>query len=74
MSTSASIAPPTIRIRINHDKTQKGWRCNETTVEVTGSANDYASMSADLADILAHAHADGLAEANRRNALEGFAP
>lgn len=69
----SSTTPPTIRVRISHARTQKeGWRCHETTIEVTGSANDYADMLDDIPDMLSDAHHAGLDEANRRNQVEGF--
>lgn len=67
-----TVQSPTIRVRISHDKTSKGWRCNETTVEITGSVNDYPDMVVDLESLLVDVHTNGLTEANRRNSLEGF--
>lgn len=76
MSHTESVTPPTIRVRISHDKTAKGWRCNETTVEITAPANDGTwSIGAvqGLASAYLHVtHELGLEEANRRNQVEGF--
>lgn len=70
-----SITPPTIRVRISHDKTSKGWRCNETTVEITSPLEDLdvlREISYRCQAFLQSTHMDGLDEANRRNSIEGF--
>lgn len=79
ITMSEAIQPPTIRIRISHDKTAKGWRCNETTVEITltpkptdgiyATAHDFSLW---IGPLLQQAHDDGLAETQRRNGIEGF--
>lgn len=67
---------PTIRVRISHDKTAKGWRCNETTVEITTPPGDETWSSGAIQGLISvylHiSHEQGLEEANRRNQVEGF--
>lgn len=62
---------PTIRVRITHRQTAKGWRVDETTVEITDSLFAPDVME-DMPPSLAQAHADGKEEANRRNREDGY--
>lgn len=78
MRTSQSITDPsTVRVRINHDRTSKGWRCNETTVEVTyplALGTDREASMSELIEVLLHEAAEaGRGEAIRRNVAEGIA-
>jgi len=69
-----SITPPTIRVRVSHDKTSKGWRCNETTVEITSGNEDWSigAIQGLISAWLHVLHEQGLVEATRRNQVEGF--
>jgi len=65
---------PMIRVRIAHDKTSKGWRCSETTVEISGVSDDTMAqvwMYETLENVMAELHTLGGAEETRRNAWEG---
>lgn len=66
---------PEVRVRIKHSATTKGWRVDETTVEITrpldAGPKEAAYYSALMRSELYAAHQDGLDEANRRNAQEG---
>ena len=71
---SETTRTPEVRVRIKHTATAKGWRLDETTVEVTrpidprfGEEYFRTLMQSELYA----AHQDGLDEANRRNAQEG---
>jgi hypothetical protein len=69
---SDTVREPDIRVRINHKWTQKGWRCDETTVEVSTSVSGASGgdTRALIQGLMYAAHQDGLDEANRRNAQE----
>jgi hypothetical protein len=63
-------------VRISHDKTAKGWRCNETTVEISHfpTSASVEDMQRVVRNALQSGHAEGLDESRRRNLIEGFAP
>jgi hypothetical protein len=73
MSAPTEIPVPNVRVRVNHHRTQKGWRCDDTTVDVVVPADELAvkDLGPFLAHLLREAHQVGLDEADRRNAQEG---
>ena len=65
---------PDLRVRIKHTQTNKGWRLDETTVEMStdiGGEGALRFLQGTLRSQLAAAHEIGLTECNRRNLLEG---
>lgn len=69
-----TITSPTLRVRIHHSHTLKdGWRCDETTVELTWPIDHpgYDQIRPLMQASLYAAHQDGLDETRRRAAQEG---
>ena len=69
-----TLSGPEVRVRIKHTATTKGWRLDETTVEITyHSSPAYGINDAHqlLGAELYAAYEDGRDEAIRRNAQEG---
>ena len=66
---------PAVRVRAHHDFTVKdGWRCDETTVEITSPFNSHAHAVwvRDWLKILMEAvYEEARTEAARRNESEG---
>ena len=66
---------PEVRVRVKHTQTTKGWRLDETTVEITkeGYARHFGERFFPelMKKELELAYEQGLAETNRRNLREG---
>lgn len=72
---SETVRSPEVRVRIKHAQTVRGWRCDETTVEVTQELPmDPNELTLVIRSLLYAAHQDGMDEASRRNAQEGRTP
>lgn len=72
MQQLALIARDTIRARISHTHTLKeGWRCNETTVELTHADDNAAFPMEEMRLLMAEAHEAAREEAQRRNVRDG---
>ena len=63
----ATVSKPTVRVRINHKRTEKrGWEVSETTIERTGASIDEDMIRAELR----LAYLVGVDEAGFRNDAE----
>ena len=64
--------PYSVRVRIAHTFTEKrGWR-HETSVDLTGNANDPIDIDRQLEERLRRADDLGRAESRRRNLIDGM--
>lgn len=64
---TASATKPTVRVRVNHKRTEKrGWEVSETTIERTGASVDEDAIRAEMR----LTYLVGIDEANFRNAAE----
>ena len=64
-------------MRINHDRTQHGWRLKETTVEIVGIADRAGAdlhISQTMELLMKDAFEVGTTEAKRRNRVDGLEP
>ena len=66
------LSPYAVRIRIAHTFTIKGGWKHETTVDLTGNANDPVDVEAQLADWLRRADDLARAESRTRNTIDHF--
>ncbi len=70
-TTERELSPYIVRIRIAHSFTAKsGWR-GETTVELTGNANDPVDVEQQLESWLRKADDLARAESRTRNTIDG---
>lgn len=71
-TTERELSPYTIRIRIAHTFTQRaGWK-HETSIDLTGNANDPVDVEAQVEHWLRRADDLARAESRTRNTIDGY--